>query len=89
MGDIADMMLEGDLCAGCGVYLEGEGDGIPRYCSPQCAGDHGVTFEPPQRRVTHKVKCPTCGKRVKAVGLADHQRATHGVTSAANMESRS
>lgn len=33
MGDIADMMLEGILCAGCGVYMGGDNDGIPRYCS--------------------------------------------------------
>jgi hypothetical protein len=32
MGDIADMMLEGDLCHGCGVYLPGDSDGLPRYC---------------------------------------------------------
>lgn len=32
MGDIADMMLDGTLCEGCGVYLPGEGEGIPRYC---------------------------------------------------------
>lgn len=32
MGEIADMMLEGDLCEGCGSFLEGEGDGVPRYC---------------------------------------------------------
>jgi len=24
VGDVADMMLDGTLCAGCGVYLEGE-----------------------------------------------------------------
>jgi len=32
MGDIAEMMLDGTLCEGCGVYLPGEGEGIPRYC---------------------------------------------------------
>ena len=32
MGDVADMMLDGTLCAGCGVYLHGEPDGIPREC---------------------------------------------------------
>ncbi len=39
MGEIADMMLEGDLCAGCGVYMEGDGDGFPRYCSDECDPD--------------------------------------------------
>lgn len=37
MGDIADMMLDGTLCARCGIYLDeeeadGNADGYPRYC---------------------------------------------------------
>lgn len=31
MGEIADMMLDGTLCEGCGVYL-GDEDGFPSYC---------------------------------------------------------
>lgn len=31
MGEIAEMMLDGELCEGCGDYL-GDGDGFPRYC---------------------------------------------------------
>ena len=31
MGEIADMMLDGDMCEGCGEYLGG-GDGFPRRC---------------------------------------------------------
>lgn len=43
MGDVADMMLEGDLCAGCGEFIDEDGgDGIPRYCSPECARQCGV-----------------------------------------------
>ncbi len=34
MGEIADMMIDGTLCEGCGAYL-GEGDGYPRRC-PSC-----------------------------------------------------
>lgn len=41
MGEIAEMMLEGDLCEGCGMALGGEGYGIPRYCSNECAKDRG------------------------------------------------
>lgn len=36
MGEIADMMLYGTLCAGCGVYMEGSSQGFPGYCSRQC-----------------------------------------------------
>lgn len=41
MGEIAEMMLDGTLCEGCGEYL-GEGDGFPQYCSASCAGDRGA-----------------------------------------------
>ena len=41
MGEIADMMLDGTLCEGCGEYI-GEGDGYPQYCSASCAGDRGA-----------------------------------------------
>ena len=41
MGEIAEMMLDGTLCEGCGEFI-GEGDGFPQYCSPQCAGDRGA-----------------------------------------------
>lgn len=33
MGEIADMMLDGTMCAGCGEYLEKEPMGFPDYCS--------------------------------------------------------
>lgn len=35
MGDISEMMLEGILCSGCGVFLEneeGEAPGFPMLC---------------------------------------------------------
>lgn len=32
MGEIAEMMLDGTLCAGCGVYLDEEPAGYPVYC---------------------------------------------------------
>lgn len=44
MGEVAEMMLDGTLCEGCGTYIDDEGgDGIPRYCSPQCAAGAGRT----------------------------------------------
>lgn len=39
MGDIADMMIEGDLCGTCGEAFEDSGDGFPRYCSSACNPD--------------------------------------------------
>lgn len=42
MGEIADSMIYGDVCEMCGVPLPGEGYGIPRYCSQDCANDRGA-----------------------------------------------
>lgn len=90
MGEIADMMLEGDLCAGCGAFIDEQGgDGYPRYCSKQCAIDQGALESynleraaprrPAQwkRTDTNKVKCPHCERRTAPTGLADHIRAKH------------
>lgn len=44
MGEIADMMLDGTMCEMCGVFLDGESSGFPRYCSKECAKDRGADF---------------------------------------------
>lgn len=66
MGDIADMMLCGILCEGCGVYV-GEDVGYPVRCG-SCIGPN-----PPKK----KVPCPVCGKRVNMWGVKDHMRDAH------------
>ena len=83
MGDVADMMLDGTLCAGCGVVLNGEGDGIPRYCG-MCNRDIAA-YDKAQQKAANiernarqkKTKCPYCGKRVKEIGLSMHVDALH------------
>lgn len=42
MGEIAEMMLNGEMCEQCGVFLSGEATGIPMYCSNDCAKDVGI-----------------------------------------------
>jgi hypothetical protein len=77
MGEIADMMLDGDLCEGCGVYMGSAGAGFPRRCR-SCMRDERsgpVKYAPPRNAT--KVACPDCGRHVKATGLADHQRDKH------------
>ena len=49
MGEIADMMLNGESCEGCGEFLMDDdgnldGDGIPNYCSVGCAVDRGADW---------------------------------------------
>jgi len=73
MGDIADMMLDGELCEQCGEYL-GDAVGYPRCCD-SCA-KHEVRFARESLPVP-KVKCPKCNRKVKSVGLADHMRDAH------------
>ncbi len=83
MGEIADMMLDGTMCQGCGVWLhDGEdGPGFPSFCRDceQQEKIHEIDQGARQLAAQAKVKCPTCGKRVKALGLKDHQRDAHGV----------
>lgn len=49
MGEIAEAMLSGVLCAACGACL-GEGCdcdemGVPMYCSVECAKDQSAPKE--------------------------------------------
>jgi len=67
MGEIAEMMLDGILCEGCGVYM-GDECGHSRRCR-SCQRD--AIPQP------GKVACPTCGKRVKAIGLTQHMQGAH------------
>lgn len=49
MGEIAEMMLEGVLCAFCGEALDDDGAmGFPRYCSKQCAAACCIVDERPR-----------------------------------------
>ena len=69
MGEVVEMMLDGTLCEGCGVYL-GPSRGYPVRCKT-CKDDDAPT-------ISKKVPCPVCCKKVKQAGLADHQRDKHG-----------
>lgn len=79
MGDIADMMLDGTLCEGCGVYL-GSNNGFATRCAG-CQEDDKEVLEFPNflRPVTGKVSCPKCKRHVKEIGLVDHMRDKHSV----------
>ena len=84
MGEMAEMMLDGTLCECCGSYIDDHGgEGIPRYCSEQCAKDRGAEGYQVggasyiNRANPKKTNCPRCMKRVKIVGLADHIRDAH------------
>ena len=42
MREILETFLDGTLCERCGVFLDGETPGYPRYCGKQCAEDRGA-----------------------------------------------
>ena len=91
MGEIADMMLDGTLCTCCCEYLDGD-SGVPTLCIA-CAQEAKsaaankthyshitsdaamLSMIPPKPVAT--VRCPTCNRRVKHNGLADHVRVMH------------
>ena len=80
MGEIADMMLDGRLCGGCGMHLYDEAPGYPIYCGDCFDEDEGL----PNRDIREKtmeacVECDRWFAKGKP-GLADHKRDVHGVT---------
>ena len=88
MGEIADLMLEGSICEGCGVEM-GEACGFVRRCAG-CAADArkaGSSVRPTglggfqvlgrAAPAATKVSCAVCKKRVKKLGLNDHMRDVH------------
>ena len=60
MGDIADMMMNGSLCNGCGVLLQ-DANGYPQWCK-DCGGDE---FGIPKKK-KRKKKYPN--QQAKEVG---------------------
>src|SRR5580692_11302367 len=77
MGEIADLMINGDICQGCGAEL-GEGDGYPRQCRG-CEREGPLSRKPIPQHNTRKGKCGICGKSVSLVGMRDHKRDAHRV----------
>jgi hypothetical protein len=76
MGDVADMMLDGTLCEGCGVYLEHSLGEFPQRCGSCQRDDAQIAAGVVQPVQTHKT-CKQCGKRVKWDGINDHIKAKH------------
>lgn len=81
MGEIADAILDGDLCQVCGVYMEG-GNGYPQTCGG-CLHDTKPRRAPAHKPSTFervgKESCPTCGKRISLWGLDQHNLMKHSV----------
>lgn len=84
MGEIADQIVEGTMCA-CGAFIdEGrEGPGFMQYCSPQCERDYGTpahTFEDLEISGQRRFPCDLCERKLKSeAGVRQHKRDKHGV----------
>lgn len=61
MGEIAEMMLEGILCEGCGTFIDEHGPGHPRYCSKAC---HPINLQVALKRPTWE-KTPAAKRAAK------------------------
>ena len=70
MGEYADMIINGETCQYCMAEYPPEPTGYPWTCA-DCKRD--TKSKTPAKKAT----CPQCGKKVKAVGLAQHIKDAH------------
>lgn len=78
MGEVADMMIDGEMCQYCGDFI-GDAVGYPRSCD-DCASEDDVKLEKTRKIIKTnlaKIKCPECGKKVAESGLNQHIAAKH------------
>ncbi|KKN03530.1 hypothetical protein LCGC14_1106710 [marine sediment metagenome] len=73
MGDIADAMLDGTLCAFCGEYLDREPTGNPEYCDDECRESAGGNPEDWKEMKAEIASWPTLPKfvTINDAGIAD------------------
>lgn len=72
MGDIADMMLDGVLCATCGTFLDEIGNGGPAYCCKACK-PNGPT--PSRMSLAQALRMPLTPRARKAARVNREQEA--------------
>ncbi len=72
MGEIADQMINGECCQFCLEPFD-EPAGYPA----SCAGCSSSSKQKYPLQSKDKTNCPTCGKHVKKVGLAQHIKVVH------------
>lgn len=93
MGEIAEMMLDGFLCQGCGEvigdYESGEGLGYPGFCAGcqpddrlACASTTTKAERKRERNATMEARCCLfCGKKLRTeLAVMDHMRDRHAAT---------
>jgi hypothetical protein len=73
MGDIADLIIEGEICQMCCCEMD-NANGYPQTCS-DCKTDD-MKYEMPMS-LGKKTPCPHCKKIVKKTGLDQHIQVVH------------
>ena len=87
-GEIAEMMLDGTMCQGCGEFMHGGGDGpgFPGYCAGCRREDNRAPRfrKQPKNLAHHKVhvgphQCDLCDRGYASEhSLAQHRHDSHG-----------
>jgi hypothetical protein len=97
-GEIADAMLEGLLCQGCGEYLGDGTDAWDLWGFPQfCAACNAIANPKPRRLTRAQVRravrsatepmcCPYCSRRYRGELLREHLWDWHRATMALEQE---
>jgi hypothetical protein len=77
MGEIADLMLDGTMCQGCGVFLcDGEdGPGFPGWCSGcMPAGERPKVRNRNRNKRPRTIACPGCNRMFNTPDALDWHR---------------
>jgi len=83
MGEIAEMMLDGTLCEGCGVFLNAEPTGYLcrcRSCEAEAKTERAARNVAANKKMhaeQKKIPCTICGRKVKTIGMANHMKDAH------------
>lgn len=77
MGEIAEMMLDGDMCEQCGEMLSESGNGYPRKCAG-CTLDAPYPVDLAPKSNFSKITCQICNKKISIVGIGNHLKDSHG-----------
>lgn len=75
MDELADQIVDGEVCMEC-LCPDGGPKGYAFTCG-ECGGEEEKPEYNSDVKLSDKMNCPLCGKRVKTNGLSLHARDAH------------
>jgi len=88
MGEIADMMIDGEMCQMCGCFIDDGPLGYPGYCSEACKQEHlgdggpdllAPVNKPKDPKTVNCPEFPRCERRFRTrEAAAQHWLDFHG-----------